>query len=109
MKNRKGFKISDNTPTSLPPIQRGKITPLNSATKGQSKSGSATESLFNILFGFWIAVLAQIIIFPWFDIDVNMQQNIFISMLFTVVSFVRSYALRRVFNYLQVKGQQHGK
>ena len=103
MKNKKGFIIS--TPRPNPANFKDEITPSNCGSKGQSKTSSATESLFNILFGFWVAVLAQIIIFPWFDIDVNMQQNIFISMLFTVVSFIRSYALRRLFNYLQVKGQ----
>lgn len=107
MRNRKGF-ICANTPASLPHQLQGENTPSNFALKGQSKTSSATESLFNILFGFWVAVLAQVIIFPWFDIHINMQTNIYISMLFTVVSFIRSYTLRRVFNALDTRYSHHG-
>lgn len=104
MKNAKGFIVPKNTPTSYPLDPAIKNTPSKSHGMGQTKTMSMTESLFNILLGFWIAVLAQVIIFPWFDIAVPIDQNVYIAMCFTVVSFVRSYAVRRVFNALQARG-----
>ena len=104
MKNKKGFIVSKNTPTSHPANSYSEITPSDSDLKGQTKIESAIESGFNIALGFIVAVIAQMVIFPWFDIHVTMTDNIFIATAFTVVSFIRSYLLRRAFNYLQVGG-----
>ena len=41
----------------------------------------------------------QILIFPLFNIYIPISDNIKIGVLFTVVSLVRSYALRRLFNW----------
>ena len=103
-KNKKGFIVGDNTPTSYPRSSQIEITPSNSDLKGQTKIESAIESGFNIALGFIVAVLAQMVIFPWFDIHVTMSDNIYIATAFTVVSFIRSYLLRRAFNYLQIGG-----
>ena len=104
MKNKKGFIVSRNTPTSHPANSHSEIAPSNCGSEGQSKIDSAIESSFNIMLGFIVAVMAQLFIFPWFDIEVTMTENIYIAGCFTVVSFTRSYLLRRVFNYLQIKG-----
>lgn len=56
------------------------------------------EALVNVLIGYGIALAAQLVIFPLFGIHVSPQDNILIGLLFTVVSIVRSYALRRLFN-----------
>lgn len=96
------------TPTDNPANSKSKITPSNCATKGQSKSGSVIESFFNILIGFWFAVLAQIIVFPWFEIIIDLPQNMLISFMFTAVSLARSYALRRFFNMIEVR-KNNGK
>ncbi len=64
----------------------------------QSKKASLIESIVNIIFGYSIALLSQLIIFPVFNIHVGIQENILIGLWFTVVSIVRSYVLRRVFN-----------
>lgn len=64
----------------------------------QSRRMSAVESVANVLAGYSIAVLAQILIFPMFDIHVSTADNLLIGLCFTVVSLVRSYTLRRVFN-----------
>ena len=63
----------------------------------QTKKHSLFESFSNVLVGYAVAVLSQIIIFPFFDIHVTLQDNIFIGLWFTVISILRSYCLRRVF------------
>ncbi len=64
----------------------------------QSRAMSLVESLTNVIVGYGLAVLTQIIVFPIFSIEVSVSQNLAIALIFTVVSIVRSYALRRLFN-----------
>lgn len=66
--------------------------------KGQSKKHSVLESVANVAFGYGIAVGAQIVIFPLVGIHVPLEKNLAIGGAFTIVSLVRSYALRRLFN-----------
>lgn len=68
----------------------------------QSKKGSVIESVANIVIGFGIAMMAQMIIFPLYDVHITHSQNFTMTCIFTVISFVRSYILRRVFN--RIKG-----
>lgn len=64
----------------------------------QSRRASALESVINVLVGYSVAVLAQIAIFPLFGMEVDLADNLAIGALFTVISLVRSYCLRRLFN-----------
>lgn len=66
----------------------------------QSRRASALESVINVLVGYSVAVLAKIAIFPLFGMEVDMADNLAIGALFTVISLVRSYCLRRLFNHL---------
>jgi len=66
----------------------------------QSRKYSFIESCANIAIGYGIAVMAQIIIFPLFNIHVPLASNLAIGACFTVVSLVRSYSLRRLFNWI---------
>ena len=66
---------------------------------GQTKKYSLLESLVNVAIGYWVALLAQIVTFPLFGIHVSIQENIGIGVIFTAVSIIRSYLLRRVFNW----------
>jgi uncharacterized membrane protein (DUF485 family) len=63
----------------------------------QSKTHSLIESISNVVIGYFVALLSQIIIFPVFGIKVTLKENIYIGLWFTVVSIVRSYILRRIF------------
>ena len=58
------------------------------------------ESIANVVVGYWVAVGAQVAIFPLFGVHLPLQQNMAIGGLFTVVSLVRSYCLRRLFRRL---------
>jgi len=64
----------------------------------QSKKFSLIESISNVVIGYLVALLSQIIIFPFFDIHVSLEKNIYIGLWFTAISIMRSYTLRRVFN-----------
>ncbi len=64
----------------------------------QSKFQSLIESLINILIGFLTALCSQLLIFPLFDINIPIQDDLLIGLYFTLISLVRSYVLRRYFN-----------
>lgn len=64
----------------------------------QSKMGSLIESLFNILIGYVVALLSQLVIFPMVGVDLPLSTNLVIGAWFTVISLLRSYVIRRYFN-----------
>lgn len=64
----------------------------------QSRTQSLTESLANVAIGYGVAVAAQAAIFPLFGIHIPLADNLLLGAFFTVVSIVRSYAVRRMFN-----------
>ena len=66
----------------------------------QSRTMSAAESVANVAIGFGIALATQVVVFDALKIPVSLEQNLCIGVVFTVVSLVRSYLLRRVFNRL---------
>jgi hypothetical protein len=69
----------------------------------QSKKYSFIEALINVLIGYSIAVASQYVIFPWFNIEVPIKAHMEIGGFFTLVSLVRSYLLRRLFNAIKEK------
>jgi hypothetical protein len=70
----------------------------------QSKRASLVESLVNIAIGYGAAIAAQVVIFPLFGINIPAGEHMAIAALFTLVSLVRSYVLRRLFETLRVEG-----
>ena len=69
----------------------------------QSRLMSLVESLDNVLVGYGVAVATQMAVFPLFGLTVTVTENLLIGLIFTVVSIVRSYALRRSFEALRVR------
>ena len=69
----------------------------------QSRLMSAVETGTNILVGYWLAVLTAQIALPYFGFPITLSQNMTISGIFTVVSVVRGYTLRRVFEHVRVR------
>ena len=65
---------------------------------GQSKIESLIESIINTSLGFLVALITQILIYPLFDIDVTMGDQSLLALIFTAVSLVRGYIVRRYFN-----------
>lgn len=65
----------------------------------QSKRGSAVEAFINIAVGLIVSVIANHLIFPLFGFVPSLGQNVAITAIYTGISFVRSYCLRRAFNW----------
>ena len=66
----------------------------------QSKRESLVEGLLNNLSSFFISWVMQVTVIPYvFGITISAKQGIGIVALFTVVSLIRQYIIRRVFNY----------
>lgn len=64
----------------------------------QSRLMSLLEAFANILIGYTVAVMTQILVFPHFGLATSLRDNLLLGSIFTIVSLARSYALRRVFN-----------
>lgn len=67
----------------------------------QSRRMSFFESITNVVIGYLLSLITQVVVFPIFQIEVSLADNMAISVIFTVVSLVRSYVLRRVFERVQ--------
>ena len=68
----------------------------------QNKTGSMLEAVANVAVGYSVAVTSQILVFPLVGIiGVEFHTNLLIGAIFTVISLVRSYILRRWFNSLR--------
>lgn len=65
---------------------------------GQTKLESLVEVLANISFGFIVTMAASPYIYPWFGVKFSTSQNFGLTMIFTVLSVVRGYIVRRWFN-----------
>jgi hypothetical protein len=72
----------------------------------QSKTGSFIEACINVLIGFWINFCANLVILPLIGFHITVGQNLYIGLLYTMISVARSYVIRRWFNYYIVKTAQ---
>lgn len=61
----------------------------------QTKAESLMEAVVNILIGFWINFWANFVILPLFGFSVSLSQTFWIGVMFTAISIVRSYIIRR--------------
>jgi hypothetical protein len=75
----------------------------NTGAQKQSRRMSLVEAITNVLLGFGVALLTQIIVFPLFGFEVTLGENLAIGGLFTLASIARSYALRRVFEAIRAR------
>ncbi len=69
----------------------------------QSRRMSFLESLTNVAVGYGVAVTAQIAVFPMFGLEVSLSDNLVIGAIFTGISILRSYTLRRIFEEIRVR------
>lgn len=67
----------------------------------QSRLMSMAESVANIAVGYGVAVTTQVLVFPLFGLEAGLTENLIIGAIFTAVSLVRSYCLRRAFEALR--------
>lgn len=69
----------------------------------QTRTQSAVEAVTNVAVGYLINITANFLIFPLFGWDITLGQNVLMGVFYTVISLVRSYSLRRFYNW------RHGK
>lgn len=75
----------------------------------QSRPMSLVESVANVIVGYGVAVVTQILIFPIFGLHTTLAQNLKIGAAFTLVSLARSFALRRLFERIRVASRSGGR
>lgn len=63
----------------------------------QSRLMSLVEAVTNVAVGYGLAVITQIVVFPWFGLEAALGEHLAIGMAFVAVSLTRSYLLRRLF------------
>jgi hypothetical protein len=68
----------------------------------QSRLMSLVEATANVVIGYGLAVLTQILVFPMFGVRTTLGQSMALGVIFTVVSIARTYMLRRLFEGLRV-------
>lgn len=72
--------------------------------RGQSRRMSFVEAWLNVLIGFGINFLANLVILPFFfGVHVSLLDNFYIGLIFTIISVVRSYGVRRLFNWMHLR------
>ncbi len=69
----------------------------------QSRWMSLVEAVTNVLVGYGVAVATQWLVFPLFGLHATLQDNLVIGLIFTVVSLIRSYLLRRAFEAWRIR------
>ena len=66
----------------------------------QSRRASFIESIANVVVGFSVATIANYYIIPLFGYPVTFSDSFWIGAVFTVISIIRSYLFRRLFNWI---------
>ena len=64
----------------------------------QTKTQSAIESVANVAVGYGVSLAANATILPLFGITISTADNLAIGAIYTAISIVRSYCVRRAFN-----------
>lgn len=64
----------------------------------QSRRGSLVESVSNVFIGYGINFALNLALFPLFGWHISLHQNLVLGTIYTVVSLVRSYVIRRFFS-----------
>jgi hypothetical protein len=67
----------------------------------QTKFQSVVESITNTLTGYLSGLITQLIVFPFFNINIPLASNMALVGVFTIISLIRNYVIRRWFNTKQ--------
>ena len=80
-----------------------KVKPGESMNTGQSRKMSIVEASFATATSYCVAIGSQLVIYPYFGIQITLAQNFGLAGAFTLISLVRGYMVRRAFNYLHMR------
>ena len=64
----------------------------------QSKQKSLVESTVQTIIGLATSIALQVVLYPILGIPVSFTQNLIITSVFFIVSIVRGFLIRRLFN-----------
>lgn len=64
----------------------------------QTIKNSILESITNVVAGLITSFVIQLAIYPLLNIPVSINQNIIITFVFFIASFIRGFVIRRIFN-----------
>lgn len=65
----------------------------------QSRRHSWLEIICSTAFGFLVTYVAQFLIYPLMGVETSASTNLGLAALFTVLSILRGYVFRRLFNH----------
>lgn len=65
----------------------------------QTRKQSLVETITTTAIGYCVALVTQLVVFPLYGLPIEMHQNMQIAAIFTGVSLVRGYFVRRFFNW----------
>jgi len=74
----------------------------------QSRLMSLVESVANVIVGYGVAVVTQIVVFWWFGIEAALSEHLAIGLVFVGVSLARGHLLRRLFERIKVASRSDG-
>jgi len=72
----------------------------------QTRAMSLVEASANVAVGYGVAVVTQILVFSLFGLTTTIAENMAMGAIFTVVSILRSFTLRRVFEALRFQTER---
>lgn len=73
----------------------------NNTGVGQTPRGAIIEAWTNIAIGFTVNFLSNFLLLPLVGAEFTAGQNFALGWIYTAISIVRAYAVRRWFNVLQ--------
>ena len=71
---------------------------------GKNRKMSLIESTVSVIAGYILTVLIQYFLYPVFGIQIPAKEALLISVLIVLIAFVKNFGVRRLFNFLHVKG-----
>jgi hypothetical protein len=69
----------------------------------QTRLVSLIEAITNVVVGYGVAVVAQILVFPVFGLQTTLSQNLKMGAIFALISMSRSFLLRRAFEAVRAR------
>jgi uncharacterized membrane protein len=75
----------------------------------QSRAMSLVEALTNVVVGYVLAVATQFAVFPLVGVEIRTRQMLLVGLAFTLVSILRNYVLRRLFERLTRREARHAR
>jgi hypothetical protein len=63
----------------------------------QSRKMSFIEATANVVVGYVLAIITQMIVFPWFGLEAALTEHLTIGAAFVGIALARGYVLRRIF------------